>query len=121
MRRVMASIAIAASIACAAPAVAAPISSYDSTSFWTGVPADILARIDRFQQRILNGARKGSLTKNEAKRVQRELERIRQLADAMKQQDGGTLSATSTVHIQERLDALGSTIHALKKNWWVDV
>jgi len=39
----------------------------------------------------------------------------------MKQQDGGTLSATSTVHIQERLDALGSTIHALKKNWWVDV
>jgi hypothetical protein len=121
MRRIIASFAIAASIGCAVPAIAAPDASYDSTAFWTGVPTDIQMRIDRFQHRILNGARKGSLTKNEANRAQRELERIRQLSEALKQQDGGTLSAVSTVHVQERLDALGATIHALKNNWWSDV
>ena len=121
MKRVMASIAIATSVACAIPAVAAPVSSYDSQAFWTGIPSDVLARIDRFQQRILNGARKGSLTKTEANRAQRELERIRQMADVLKNQDGGALSAASTLHIQERLDALGSSIHALKNNWWIDV
>ena len=117
MKRMMATIGLATLIAVAAPVAAeSPVANLDGTASLDGVPSDVAQRIDRFQQRILKGARTGSLTKNESNRLQRELERIRQLAEALKDQDGGTLSAANTIHIQDRLDQLGASIHDQKND-----
>jgi hypothetical protein len=75
--------AIALATAVAAVPVAAqqyPSSSWNSNDFWRGAPQGVQARIDWLQQRIDRGVQDGSIDRNEARRVQTQLNQIRDQA-----------------------------------------
>lgn len=77
---------------------------WNSSDFWREAPRDAWARINYMQQRIDRGIQDGSLTRNEGRRLQRELERIRR--DARRWRRG----SDRDLRLQARLDDLGRSI-----------
>jgi hypothetical protein len=68
--------------------------SWERDTFWRGAPDGLQQRIDWLQQRINRGLSNGSLSRQEARRVQLRLDRLRRDASAL----------------QRRLDDLASSI-----------
>jgi len=109
-------------IALAASAAAAPLAAqpthWNSTAFWEGAPPGVWERIDFMQHRIDAGVAHHRLNRTEATRAQNELGRIRDMTRTMRDRDGGTLSDTDRVYLQDRLDHLGNDIHWMAHNGW---
>lgn len=82
----------------------APGSSWNQDQFWRDAPRDVSQRISYMQRRIDRGMQDGSLTRNEGRRLQRELDRIRQ--DSRRWRRGSDRDS----RIQARLDDLGRSI-----------
>jgi hypothetical protein len=80
-RTILAAIALATAAA-AAPVLAQQYSSnsWNSNDFWRGAPEGIQQRIDWLQQRIDRGIQDGSIDRAEARRVQIQLNQIRDQA-----------------------------------------
>jgi hypothetical protein len=101
---------IAIALLGAAPALAqpgswnAPSSGWDREVFWRDAPADMRQRIDWLQRRIDRGVSDGSLSRSEARRLERRLNVIRR--DARR----GYRSADRSAQIQARLDDLSREI-----------
>jgi hypothetical protein len=115
MKRVMARIAIIASMVTAAvPLAGQP--AWDSNTFWRGAPAGPWQRIGFLQQRIDRGIRDGSLDRREAWRAQRELRTIREDAWRMRRDNGGRLTPEASATLQGRLDSLSRSIRWMRRN-----
>jgi len=87
---ILAALAVAASTA--APLSAQPVSgygygtsAYDRDAFWRGAPDVLQQRIDWLQQRIDRGVSDGSLSREEARRSQWQLDSLRRDATALQQ------------------------------------
>jgi len=78
---------------------------------WAGPPDQIRGRIDSLQQRIDNGAKSGTLTEQETKRVQNKLNSIRKGFDSAVQNG---LSDREAKHFNQRLDTLSKEIYKEK-------
>jgi hypothetical protein len=122
MTRFLASAALAASMLAAAPAVAQDYRSAPAYSaqgygndFWRGAPSDTWQRIAYVEQRIDAGMRDGTLSPQEARRAQMELRQIRRDAMRMRRY-GGTMSASNSAMLQQRLDALSRNIRWARRN-----
>lgn len=74
--------------------------SWDRNTFWRGAPDGLQQRIDWLQQQINRGVANGSLTRQEARRVQRRLDSLRR--------DAATL--------QRRLDELANSIRWARRD-----
>ena len=83
--------------------------------FWRGAPADAWQRIDYLQQRIERGVSDGSLSPQEARRAQYELQQIRRDAMRMRGRNGG-MSGSSSATIQARLDRLSQNLRWARQN-----
>ncbi len=97
----------------AMPAFAQPAwrdgDSWNRDAFWRGAPSGIRARIDWLQERINRGLRDGSLDRQEARRSQWQLDRIRRDV-RWSRRDGGGLSGRERDRIQAQLDDLSQRI-----------
>jgi len=80
-KTIFAAIALAAAAA-AVPVVAQPYSgsTWNSNDFWRGAPQGVQQRIDWLQQRIDRGVQDGTIDRGEARRVQTQLNQIRDQA-----------------------------------------
>jgi hypothetical protein len=89
------------------PAIGQPVSNggWDREAFWRDAPRSTYERIDFMQSRIDRGASDGSLDRQEARQLQRQLNRIRQDARRM-----GRLNDRESAQLQGRLDDLGQRI-----------
>lgn len=77
---------------------------WDRDAFWRDAPSDLRQRVEFLQQRIDTGARDGSLTRNEARDLNRRLEPIRR--DARR----GNLNGSRRDSLQARMDSLSREI-----------
>ncbi|WP_413629774.1 glycine zipper 2TM domain-containing protein [Novosphingobium sp. JCM 18896] len=77
---------------------------WDRDAFWRDAPSDTRQRVEFLQQRIDAGVRDGSLTRNEARDLDRRLDTIRR--DARR----GSLSASRRDSLQARMDDLSRQI-----------
>lgn len=77
---------------------------WNRDDFWREAPRDVRQRISYLQRRIDRGIRDGSLTRNEGRRLQRELDRVRR--EARRWRGGPERDA----RIQARLDEIGRSI-----------
>lgn len=75
---------------------------------WAGPPDQIRGRIDNLQQRIDEGVKSGTLTGQETKRVQNQLNSIRKGFDSAVQNG---LSDREAKHFNQRLDTLSKDIY----------
>jgi len=105
--------ALALALVAAAPVSAQPYergwnstasSGWNRDDFWREAPRDTGQRITYMQRRIDRGMQDGSLTRNEGRRLQRELDKIRR--DARRWRSG----SDRDTRIQARLDDLGRSI-----------
>jgi len=78
---------------------------------WAGPPDQIRGRMDSLQQRIDEGVKSGTLTGQEAKRVQNKLNSIRKGFDSAVQNG---LSEREAKHFNQRLDTLSKEVHKEK-------
>lgn len=81
-KTIFAAIALATAATVAGPAAAQPYpnNTWNSNDFWRGAPQGVQQRIEFMQQRIDAGVRDGSLDRREARRVQQQLDYLRQEA-----------------------------------------
>jgi uncharacterized protein YcfJ len=86
---------------------------YDRQSFWRDAPQDVRQREAWLRQRIERGMDNGSLTRQDARRAMRELDRIRS-EEAMLARDG--FSARDEARVQARLDTLSQSIRWARQN-----
>jgi hypothetical protein len=77
---------------------------------------DLDRRIDWLQDRITRGRDDGSLSPEEAGRVQHRLNDIRHDMHRMRDRDGGYLTPHDRDVLDERLDRLNDEIHWLRHN-----
>jgi len=78
---------------------------------WAGPPDQIRSRMDSLQQRIDEGVKSGTLTGQEAKRVQNKLNSIRKGFDTAVQNG---LSDREAKHFNQRLDVLSKDVYKEK-------
>ena len=100
----------------AAPALAQPTYGHPHGPPPAAQGWDLDRRIGWLQQRIDRGRGDGSLDRREARRVQNELDRIRQDERRMRRHDGGWLTAPDRDRLQDRLDRLNDQIRWLRRN-----
>lgn len=77
---------------------------------------DLARRESWLQERIDRGASDGSLTRMEARRVQRELRRIRMEEDRMRARNGGPLRPDQRIRLEARLNDLSDHIRWARRN-----
>ena len=85
------------------PAIAQ--TGWDRNAYWQGAGNDPIQRIEFMQRRIDRGAADGSLTRKEAKKSQKTLNKIRSDARNM-----GRLNDREAAQLNSRLDALGQKV-----------
>jgi hypothetical protein len=122
MKRMIASIALGASLVTSVPVMAQYNSQYDQrrydqswngNDFWRGAPTGVWERIRYLQDRIDRGVRDGTLTRREADRARYQLRRIRQQASAMRRNG---LNASESATLQARLDDVSRNIRWMRNN-----
>jgi hypothetical protein len=115
MKRIIASVALAASLMTSAPLMAQYGSNrgWSSNDFWRGAPRGVWERIQYLQDRINRGVQDGSLTRREANRAQYQLRNIRRDAAAMRRNG---FSPSESTNIQARLDNLSRNLRWMRNN-----
>jgi hypothetical protein len=89
---------------------------WNSGEFWRGAPSDPWERIQYLQQRIDRGMQDGTLNREEARRAEFQLRRIRQDAWQMRRRDGGVLRGRDAAMLQSRLDDLSRNLRWMRHN-----
>ena len=107
MRKTVLLAAAALSLAAAAPAIAQPM----GRGGW-----DIARRESWLQQRIDRGRADGSLAPMEARRAERQLNRVRREERRLRRMDGGVLRPSDATTLQARLDNVADHIRWLRHN-----
>jgi len=114
----MVNLALAAAMVAGTPLAAQPYyggprGAWNSNDFWQGAPRGVWERIDFLQRRIDRGIEDGSLDRNEARRAQWQLRRIRRDANAMRRNG---FSSWESASIQRRLDDLSRSLRWMRHN-----
>ena len=95
-----------------------PPPRWDAGAFWRGAPDSPRERIQFLQDRVNRGVADGSLDRREARRVNRELDGVRQWIHRMHWEDAGRLTPDQRGRVQGRLDQISRQIRWLRHNGW---
>lgn len=91
---------------------------YDPGAFWRGAPDNPYQRIQFLQDRVNRGMADGSLDRREARRVNGELNGVRNWIRRMHWEDAGRLTPGQRDQVQGRLDGISRQIHWMRHNGW---
>lgn len=73
-------------------------------------------QLEGLESRVQQGIRMGQIDPGEASRANRELASIRSEMESLRARSGGELSEMDRGRLQQRLDALGRSIHWMREN-----